>query len=122
MRMRMADGFEHFQLAGFNNSDGLRAFDRGEAFQEIFNGFATFKSVNQILQGDTRADKNGCAAHDFRIGVNDAFQIFHCHNMVKILPPAKLSPANMYWCVRQPVCDESGVGFVAHLAENSTPF
>ena len=95
MRMRMADGFEHFQLAGFNDGDGLRAGDGREAFQEIFNGFAAFQGVNQILQGDTRADKNGRATHDFGIGVNDAFQIFDCHNMVKIPLPAKLSPANM---------------------------
>ena len=27
MRMRMADGFEHFQLTGFNDGDGLRAGD-----------------------------------------------------------------------------------------------
>jgi len=95
MRMRMADGFEHFQLAGFNDGDGLRAGDGREAFQEIFNGFAAFQGVNQILQGDTRADKHGRAAHDFGIGVNDALQIFDCHNMVKIPLPAKLSPANM---------------------------
>lgn len=95
MRMRMADGFEHFQLAGFNDGDGLRAGDGREAFQEIFNGFAAFKGVNQILQGNTRADKNRRAAHDFGIGVNDAFQIFHYYNMVKIPLPAKLSSANM---------------------------
>jgi hypothetical protein len=93
--MRMADGFEHFQLAGFNDGDGLRAFDGREAFQEIFNGFAALKGINQILQGDTRADENGRAAHDFGIGVNDAFQIFDCHNMAKILLPVKLSPANV---------------------------
>ena len=62
--------------------------------QEIFNGFAAFQGVNQILQGDTRADKNGRAAHDFGIRVNDAFQIFDCHNMAKIPLPAELSPAN----------------------------
>jgi hypothetical protein len=95
MRMRIADGFEHFQLAGFNDGDGLRAGDGREAFQEIFNGFAAFKGVNEILQGDTRADKNGRAAHDFGIGVNDAFQIFDCHNRIKIPLPAELSPANM---------------------------
>jgi hypothetical protein len=95
MRMRMADGFEHFQLAGFNDGDGLRAGDGRETFQEIFNGFAAFEGVNQILQGDTGADKHGRAAHDFGIGVNDAFQIFDCHNMVKIPLPAELSPANM---------------------------
>ena len=94
MRMRMADGFEHFQLAGFNDSDGLRAFDRREAFQKIFNGFAAFQSVNQILQRNPRAEKNGRAAHDFGIGVNDAFQIFRCHNMATIPLTAKLSPAN----------------------------
>ena len=61
MRMRMADGFEHFQLAGFNDGDGVRAGDGREAFQEIINGFAAFKGVNQILQGHARADKNGGA-------------------------------------------------------------
>ena len=50
----LADGFEHFQLAGFNDRDGLRAFDRRESFQEIFNRFAAFQGVNQILQGNTR--------------------------------------------------------------------
>jgi len=95
MRMRMADGFEHFQLAGFNDGDGLRASDGREAFQEIFNRFAAFQGVNQILQGNARADKHGRAAHDFGIGVNDAFQIFDCHNMVKIPLLAQLSPANM---------------------------
>ena len=95
MRMRIPSGFEHFQLTGFNDGDGLRAFDRREALQKIFNGFAAFEGINQILQGDTRADKNGCAAHDFGIGVDDAFQIFDCHNMVKIPLPAKLSLANM---------------------------
>ena len=78
MRMRMADGFEHFQLAGFNDGDGLRAGDGRKAFQ----------GVNQILQGDTRA------AHDFGIGVNDALQIFAGHNMAKIPLLAELSPAN----------------------------
>jgi hypothetical protein len=91
----MADGFEHFHLAGFNDGDGLRADDGRKAFQEIFNGFAALKGVNQILQRDTRADKHGRAAHGFGIGVNDAFQIFDCHNRVKIPRPAKLSPANM---------------------------
>ena len=95
MRMRMAYSFEHFQLAGFNDGDGLRAGDGREAFQEIVNGFAAFQGVNQILQGNARADKHGCAAHDFGIGVNDAFQIFQCHNTVKIPLPVKLSPANM---------------------------
>ena len=97
MRIRIADGFEHFQPTRFNDGDGLRTADGREAFQKIFNGFAAFQGVNQILQGDTRADKNGCAAHNFRIGVNDAFQIFGCHNMVKIPRLAKLSLANVNW-------------------------
>jgi hypothetical protein len=92
--MRMADGFEHFQPAGFNDGDGLRAFDGRESFQKIFNGFAAFQGVNQILQGDTRADKDGRAAHDFGVGVDDAFQIFYCHTVVKIRLPPKLSRAN----------------------------
>ena len=47
------------------------------------------------MKGNARADKHGRAAHDFGIGVDDAFQIFDCHNMAKIPLPAKLSPANM---------------------------
>ena len=95
MRMRMADGFEHFQLAGFNDGDGLRAGDGRKAFQKFFNGFAAFKGVNQILQRDTRADENGRSAHYFGIGMNDALQIFNCHNMAKIPLPVELSPANI---------------------------
>jgi len=105
----MADGFEHFHLTGFDDGDGLRAGDGREAFQEIFNGFAAFKGVNQILQGDTRADKNGRAAHDFGIGMNDAFQIFDCHNTAKILLPMELSPANMS-AMRAPALHD-GSGF-----------
>ena len=67
MRIRMTDGFEHFQLAGFNDGDGLRAFDRGKTLQKIFNGFAAFKGVNQILQGDTRAGKNGRAMGEWPV-------------------------------------------------------
>ena len=47
------------------------------------------------MKGNARADKHGRAAHDFGIGMNDALQIFDCHNMPKIRLPAKLSPANM---------------------------
>jgi hypothetical protein len=42
MKMRMADGFEQFQLAGFNYGDGLRPFYGRESLQKIFNGFAPF--------------------------------------------------------------------------------
>jgi hypothetical protein len=49
MRMRMADGFEHFQLTGFNDGDGLRASDGRKTFQEIFNGFAAFQGVRLVL-------------------------------------------------------------------------
>ena len=84
MSRRITKGFEHFQLAGFNDRDGLRTGDRRETFQKILNGFAAFKGVNQILQGNSCADKNGRAAHNFVIGMNDAFQIFDCHNLVNI--------------------------------------
>ena len=47
------------------------------------------------MKGNARADKHGRADHDFGIGVNDALQIFDCHNMAKIPLPAELSPANM---------------------------
>ena len=39
-------------------------------------------------------------------------------NFLTISLPAKVSPLNMDVVRRQPVCDESGVGFTAHQAEN----
>jgi len=59
MRMRIAGGFEHFQLAGFNDGDDLRAFDRGEAFQEIFNGFASFEASIRFCKGTRVPTKTG---------------------------------------------------------------
>src|ERR1035438_3774710 len=103
-------------MAGFNDSDGLRAFDRREAFQKIFNGFAAFQSVNQILQRNPRAEKNGRAAHDFGIGVNDAFQIFRCHNMATIPLTAKLSHAN------RDVVRFNGAEVAASMRSKSAPW
>jgi len=81
-------------VAGLNDRDGLRAFDRREAFQKIFNGFAAFQGINQVLQGNPGAGKHGRATHDFGVRVNNAFQTFHCHNITIIPPTPKLSPAN----------------------------
>lgn len=103
----MADGFEHFQLTGFNDGDRLRAFDGRESFQKIFNGFATFQGVDQILQGDARPDKNGRATHDFRIGVDDAIQIFPGHTAATVLLPAELSSANASDCGQAQVSFDS---------------
>ena len=64
MRTRMADGFEHFQLTGFNDGDGLRAFDRRESFQKIFNRFAAFQGVNQI-NGPLTVGRAGKSISDF---------------------------------------------------------
>jgi len=107
--MRMADGFEHFQPAGFNDGDGLRAFDGRESFQKIFNGFAPFQRVNQILQGDTRADKYGRAAHDFGVGVDDAFQISYCQLWLKYACRRICHAPTPTWRVRQPFCDGTSV-------------
>ena len=42
-------------------------FDGGEAFEEVVDGVATFKGINQVLQRHTSAGKNWSATHDLRI-------------------------------------------------------
>ena len=90
----IADRFEHYQLAGFNDGDGLGVFDVREALQRIINGVAAFECVNQVLQRDAPADKDGGAAHVFGIGADDIFQILQFHHKGKILLSVELSPAN----------------------------
>jgi hypothetical protein len=93
--MRIADGFEHFLLPASMTVMACEPGDGRKTYQEIINGFTAFEGVNQILQRDSCAVKYRRGTHDFGIGVNDAFQIFDCHHMAKILRTEKLSPANM---------------------------
>lgn len=44
-----SNGFEHLELACFNNSDGLCAFHGGKCFEEVFDRFITFQIVNEVL-------------------------------------------------------------------------
>ena len=84
MRMRMGDGFRHLQLAGFDDGDGLGTFHGGESLQKIVYRFTALKRINQILQGDTRTGEDRRSAHDFGIGMNDAFQIFNRYRRITI--------------------------------------
>lgn len=74
-----SDGFQNRALACFDHGNDLFAFDRGEGIQEVFDGFTAFQVINQVLQWNARADKHGRAAHDFRVGVNSAFEFFKLH-------------------------------------------
>lgn len=71
-----SDRFEHGELAGFNDRDGLLAFNGRERIEEIFDGLAAFQIVHEVLERDARADEDRRAAHDLRVGVNNAFQFF----------------------------------------------
>ena len=74
-----SDCSEHGEFAGFDDSDDLLAFDRRERIQEIFDGFAAFEIVHEILERNARADENWCAAHDFRVRMDYAFEFFQLH-------------------------------------------
>jgi hypothetical protein len=96
------------------------------------------KQLNHLLELSTMAGNERMMIEDFLSFVDENFphpnpyDSFHqCkgnaelisrgHNVATIPLTAKLSPANM-GVVRAPAfCDESGVGFAAQLAENSTP-
>src|ERR1017187_4140812 len=78
MRM-VSDRFQHLELGRLNNRDHLLAFHRGKTIEKVFDGFTTFKIINQVLQRNAGADKDRRAAHDFRIGMNHAVEGFHLH-------------------------------------------
>ena len=76
-----SNGLQHRELGGFNDGDGLLAFHRRETVEEVFNGFAAFQIINEVLERDACADKDRRSPHDFRIGVNDAFEVFNLHGV-----------------------------------------
>ena len=66
----------------------------GKTVEEVFDGFAAFEIVDQVLKRDARANKNGRSTHDLGIGVNDAFQIFNLQfRRSSILNPQSSIPA-----------------------------
>ena len=83
---RISHKFQHLQAARLDDSDGLRASHAREAFEELVNGLATFQGINEVLQRHARAGEDGSAAHDFRVGMDDALKIFEVHGGT--LPPS----------------------------------
>lgn len=75
-----SDEFEHFDLGSFDYCDDLVPFHRREAMKEIFDRFTAFQIINQILEGDTRADKHGRPTHDVWDRMHNAFEVFACHS------------------------------------------
>ena len=74
-----SDGFENRALVRFNHGDGLFASDREEGVQKVFDGFAALQIINEVLEWNARAQKDGRAAHNLRVGVNDTFEFFNFH-------------------------------------------
>jgi hypothetical protein len=75
MRMRILHSFQHLHLAGLNHGDHLLTLHARKAVQKVFDGFAPFQVINEILQRDTRANEHGRAAKDFRVRMNDPVQL-----------------------------------------------
>jgi hypothetical protein len=83
-----------------------------------------FQSVDEILQRNPRAGKNGRAAHNFRVGVNDAPQIFIFHNTTTLPLLLKLSPANKNAGCSSGPPRATGKGiaeFLAHVPDAAPP-
>ena len=74
-----SDGFQHPQFPSLDDGEHLPALHRGKAFEEVFDGFPAFEGINEVLQRHPRARKDGRAPHDFRVAVNDAFEVFSVH-------------------------------------------
>lgn len=74
-----SDGLQYCELAGFDDGDDLLTLHRREGIEEILDGLAPFEVINKVLERNTRTDKDRCAAHDLRVGVNDAFEFFQLH-------------------------------------------
>ena len=55
----------------FECSDGLPSRNRRKRLQELVERVSDFKIVEEILHGNARADKDGHAALNVRIAVND---------------------------------------------------
>jgi len=62
-RKNLADKFKHRK--------GLLSRHRWKRFQEIVERISGFKIIEEVLHRDARADKDGLAALDVRIAMND---------------------------------------------------
>ena len=94
--------FGHFsrQLKGCN---GLFACDRREVVQEVVEGISGCEIVVEGLHRHSRADKNGDAAHDFRVAMNDGWLARHeysfatssiCPGLTRRVPNTRVGSAN----------------------------
>jgi len=59
MRMRMADGFEHFQLAGFNDGDGLRGVTMGKPSKKSSMDSPPSRASTRFCMGTRGLAKTG---------------------------------------------------------------
>jgi len=73
MRMRILDGFQHFQLGRFDNRNRLFALDRGKTLKKLLYRLATFQVVDEILERNSSPDKDRRPPHYVRVTVDNTF-------------------------------------------------
>src|SRR5205814_10152992 len=69
-------GGEHSPLRFLKERDHLRARNAGKPVEEIFNGVAGFKMLNQRLDRNARASETRRAAHDLGIDFDDRRHLY----------------------------------------------
>lgn len=82
-----SDRFHQPELARFDHLQDLLAFDGGKAFQEIVNGFAAFKGVDEVLKRYPRADEHRRAAEDVGVALDDLLPRPLVHAVILTGPP-----------------------------------
>lgn len=75
----LRDSSQHGVGGFFQKGDGLLARNRGEIIKKNINAVTGFDVVKQRAHGNARAGKTRCAAHDFRVNLDNGFCL-HAHN------------------------------------------
>jgi hypothetical protein len=75
---------EDFVLNEVQNGKDLLALDAGESIEEDFNGVTGFQMVEETFDRHAGADEDGRAAHDLRIGMDDAPEVGSAHDLTPL--------------------------------------
>jgi len=69
------DGLKNLPPQGFENGDHLFPFHAGKPLKETLDRVPGFKMVKEASDRHTGADKDNGSSEDFRVGVDDGFQL-----------------------------------------------
>lgn len=73
------NGFQHLELAGFNNCNRLLALYCRIGFEKIVNRLSAFQAVDEVLQRHASTDKHRSPAHDFRVRMYNSVEALYIH-------------------------------------------